>query len=318
MSISTELIELRAPKGPPVRLDVFLVRHLAVRSRQRASELIRHGLVRINGHRARKGDTVHAEDLVGIAAAEPSLPSALPGQPELAIPVLYEDAAVVAVAKPAGMPTHALRSDERGTVSNFLVARYPEMRGVSDHPGEAGVVHRLDTGTSGVLLTARTAEAYRAMRRQFHDRAVRKAYIAIVTGHLTGSGTIDTPIAHAPRHPQRMLACPNSIQANTLKARPARTHYRALERLTDATLVAVEIETGVRHQIRVHLASIGHPVIGDPLYGSTGGAAPAVRRPMLHASRLRFHHPVSGETVTVEAPLPEDFVAALEQQRTAV
>jgi 23S rRNA pseudouridine1911/1915/1917 synthase len=227
----------------------------------------------------------------------------------LQIPVLYEDGDLIAVDKPAGMPSHALRADETDTVANFLLARFPEVAGIGTHTLEAGLVHRLDTETSGVLLAARNAAAHRALRRQFRDRRVEKEYLAVVEGDVAHAGQIRTPIAHAAHNRRKMRIA----TAHTPGARPAETSYRPLEGFGDTTVLAVEIRSGVMHQIRVHLASVGHPVVGDPLYGHAGGrAAP---RHLLHASRLLVQHPVSGRGVEIRSPLPADFVGYLEGLR---
>jgi 23S rRNA pseudouridine1911/1915/1917 synthase len=211
-----------------------------------------------------------------------------------------------------------LRPSDHGTVANFLIARYPEMRAVGDSPGDAGLVHRLDNETSGVLLAARTAEAHRFLRRQFREQRTTKEYLALVVGNLGESGRVDTPIAHQPRRPRRMCVCPDKAQALAYGARPAVTRYRPIEKFGSATLVEVGIETGVRHQIRVHLASIGHPVLGDPTYGGhPTPQEPTAPRTMLHACRLRFRHPLTGRLLTVDAPLPADFRAVFEGLRNA-
>lgn len=314
MKRPADLFEIIAPTGPAVRLDLFLARNVPGGTRHHARDLIERGMARINGHRARKGDPVRSGDLVTIEAPASDRETKPTREVGLAIPVLYEDADVVAVDKPANIPSVSLRPGDRRTVADFLLGRYPEMREVGGRPGEAGLVHRLDTGTSGVLLAARTTAAHAALRAQFSHRTAEKTYLAIVAGAVDASGSIATPIAHAPRRPRRMQICDTPASAQRQKARPARTRYRRLEQFADATLVTVNITTGVRHQIRVHLASIGHPVIGDPLYGRSDGPVPAAR-PMLHAQRLRFRHPQTDAPIVIEAPLPEDFRALLDRLR---
>lgn len=303
-------VELTAAEGATGRLDVFLTRHLPDLSRRRTRELIDRGLVRINGRRARKGAAVQPGDVVRIdAAAEPVR---LAPQPALPVPVIYADAAIVVVDKPAGLPSEARRAADCDTVANFLIARYPEVELASPNPLEAGLAHRLDPGTSGVLVAARTPEAFRELRRQFRDHEVAKEYLALVEGDIARAGRVDLSIAHIPRHPRRMCACADPRRARRLRARPAVTVYRPLERFGVATLVAIETRTGVRHQIRVHLAAIGHPVAGDPLYGTGKAQSFMASRPLLHARQLQFRHPARrGSTCAVEAPLPADMQDAL-------
>jgi len=297
------------PGGESLRLDVFVSRSLPVASRRTVRDAIATGAVRVNGRRGRKGQVVGPGDTVEVPETLGGA-STLQANADLRLPVLYEDAELIAVDKPAGMPSHALRADETDTAANFLLARCPEMAAVGTHPLEAGLVHRLDTDTSGVLLAARTVAAHAALRRQFAARRVVKEYVAVVQGDVATPGVVRTPIAHERHNRRKMRVCP----ANTRRtdARPAYTEYRPLEQLGMQTVLAVRITTGVMHQIRVHLASIGHPVVGDGLYG---GAVPGVGRHLLHASRIAFDHPVSGVGVDVASPLPAEFTAVLEALR---
>jgi 23S rRNA pseudouridine1911/1915/1917 synthase len=297
------MASLTVPTGTlPTRLDVFLNRHLPHGSRRTAQRLIAAGAVRINGRRTHKGATVAGGDTVEVDD-EWLAPPVLRPNPRLVVPVLYEDTAVLALDKPAGMPSHALRGNETETIANFLLAHYPDSAGVGKSPLEPGIVHRLDIETSGVLLVARTPAAYDGLRRQFAARRVRKEYRAVVHGDVAGAGEIRAPIAPA-RGRRRMRVC----RASAPGGRPALTRYRPLERYGSSTLLAVEIPTGVRHQIRVHLAAVGHPVVGDRLYGPTEGVA-GVTRHLLHAVRIGFAHPESGQPIEVSSPLPEDFTA---------
>jgi 23S rRNA pseudouridine1911/1915/1917 synthase len=292
-----------------LRLDQFLVRHLAGCSRRQARLAIESGAVLVNGRRGRKGQAVKPGDVV--RADRTAFDAPLAAEPILALPVLYEDADLVAVEKPAGMPAVALRVGDRNTVANFLVTRYPEMRSVGAAAFESGLVHRLDTGTSGVLLAARNQTAWRHLRSQFRRSDVDKLYLAVVAGEVRLGGTISLPIAHAPHRRRRMRACRDVDQASSLGARRAVTRYLPLRRLRGATLVGVRIPTGVRHQIRVHLAAIGHPVLGDPIYAdrSAAGAAP---RMLLHAARLGVIHPIDGRRIVVRSRLPAEFLAAMQ------
>ncbi len=302
---------LTVPPGTArVRLDVFLARHVPNCSRRTAQRAITAGGVRINGHRLRKGQAVRPGDVIDVPD-ELFAPAALPPNPRLVVRVLYEDAAVIAIDKPAGMPSHALRADETDTAANFLLARYPELATVGKSDREPGIVHRLDTDTSGVLLAARTAHAYTVLRGQFSTHQVTKEYVALVHGDVAAAGEVRAPLAHDRRNRRKMRVC---AAARTPGARPAVTRYRPLERFGESTLLAVEIPTGVMHQIRVHLASIGHAIVGDRLYGSRASNA-AVPRHLLHASRLAFIHPETGRPTEIRCPVPADFTVFVEQLR---
>ncbi len=301
---------LIAADSAPQRLDVFLARALPGASRQRVRALIADGGVRVNGRRARKSAALQPGDAIQIDHWSDPGAATLVANPSLEVPILYEDAEVIVLDKPAGVPSHALRADETATLANFLVDRFPELRALSRAVGkderEPGLVHRLDTDTSGVLLIARTVDAYAALRRQFRAHTVNKEYVALVDGDVAASGEITAPIAHDPRNRRRMRVCANPDQAGAWHARPALTRYRPLRRLGTRTVLAIEIPTGLRHQIRAHLAFIGHPIVGDELYGGRGAA-----RQMLHAERVTFTHPRTRERVTVESPLPADLRATL-------
>lgn len=296
----------------PVRLDRFLVRHLPGWSRQRARTAITAGAVLVNGRPGRKGRALRPGDIV--RADRAAVDRALLPQPDLALPVLYADHALVALDKPAGMPAVALRADDRDTVANFLLGRYPELNGIGRSAFEAGLAHRLDTATSGVLVAGRSHAAWWHLRAQFRDQKVDKLYLALVAGDVRESGTVAAPVAHRPRRPREMCACPQPERARVLRARPAITRYRPLQRIGTATLLAVRIPTGIRHQIRVHLASIGHPVLGDPLYGGAP-ASTAAARLLLHATRLAFAHPIDARPVVIRSRMPADFAAALRRMR---
>ncbi len=225
---------------------------------------------------------------------------------ELPFEVLYEDEAVIAVNKPAGMVVHAGAGNYAGTLVNALLHRYGSLSQTSG-PLRPGIVHRLDRFTSGVILVARTDAAHRALAAQFAARTVEKTYLALVHGAVKAEqGRVDKPVTRDPVRRVRMTAALG-------RGREARSEYRVLRRCQDYTLLEVRIGTGRTHQIRVHLASIGHPVAGDRLYGAPAKApVPAPGRYFLHAQRLRFVSPGTGGAVTVEAPLPADLVAWLE------
>jgi len=231
-------------------------------------------------------------------------PPPLRATPEdLALDILYEDADVIAINKPAGMVVHAGAGRHSGTLVNALVHRFGKLSAVAGEM-RPGIVHRLDRETSGVILVARTDAAHRALAAQFAGREVRKTYLALVQGTMKAdSGRLSTPIARDPVRRTRMTT-------KLARGRTAITDYRVLQRFEAATLLEVRIGTGRTHQIRVHLASIGHPVVGDKLYGAVGSG---LSRFFLHALEISFSSPASGGRITVTAPLAEELRAYLEQ-----
>ncbi len=286
------------------RLDHFVAARAGC-SHAAARRLIAAGAVRLDGKRAPKGARVRAGGRVSVEGPLPGAPVA--AEPALPLAVLRADARLVAVAKPAGMPTHPLRPGERGTLAGALVARFAECRDASDDPREAGFVHRLDGDTSGVVLAARDRAAFRALREAFRAGAVEKTYLALVAGDAAAR-EIALAIAHDPGDRRRVRAVSDE-EALALDARPARTRVRPLARGGGFTLVEAVSSTGRMHQIRAHLAAAGHPLVGDPLYGGPP-ALPAAPGHFLHAAKIRFPHP-DGGTVEVAAPLPPDRAAAL-------
>lgn len=293
-----------------MRLDIFLARHVPKCSRRTAQRAIAAGEVRVNGRRARKGDLVDSNDIVQVSDDLFTTPALQPN-PQLAVDILYEDALLIAVNKPAGMASHALHAHETDTVANFLLARHPEMARAGRNDREAGIVHRLDTDTSGILLAARTAEAYSALRRQFAQGQVLKEYVALVEGDVRSPGVVRTALTHQGRNRRSMRP---AVPGRDARARIAITEFEPIEHFRQLTLLRVRIPTGVRHQIRAHLASIGHPVVGDRLYGSRSHDVP---RHLLHATRLRIMHPRSGQALEVHSAPPADFSAVLRRLRLA-
>jgi 23S rRNA pseudouridine1911/1915/1917 synthase len=282
------------------RLDQLLHERLPQYSRSRIQQWIRDGRVLVNGAAARASYTVRGGESIHVEPAEPAPLRAEPEEIPLAI--LYEDDDVVAVDKPAGMVVHAGAGVHSGTLVNALLHRFGALSGVG---GELrpGIVHRLDRYTSGVILVAKNDAAHRKLAAQFSGRRVEKVYLALVHGAVKQeSGVIDRPIARDPIHRTRMTA-------RLREGRSAHTEYRVAARPPGFTFLEVKIGTGRTHQIRVHLASIGHPVAGDTLYGAPAqvpGHA-ALGRYFLHAHRIRFFRPADGEPVTVVSPLPPEL-----------
>lgn len=275
------------------RLDHFLQDHLPDYSRSRIQSWIKEGRVLVNGASAKASLLLRGGEKIEVSPSEPPPLKATPE--DLPVDVLYEDPAVIAVNKPAGLTVHAGAGAHSGTLVNRLVHHFGSLSQVG---GELrpGIVHRIDRGTSGVLLVARTDAAHRALARQFAERSVEKIYLALVEGKIgTDSGRITKPITRDPVRRTRMTA-------RLEHGRTALTEFRVLKRFHDFTYVEVRIGTGRTHQIRAHFAAIGHPVAGDRLYG-----ARAAQRIFLHAWRIGFTSPGTGERVNVEAPLPEDL-----------
>ena len=302
-----ERVQLPAGKAPE-RVDKVIGEAFKL-SRTRTKALFEEGAVKVNGSRVPKGAMVGGGDIIEVElSAEATVDHAqTPPEPqsELALTVAYQDAAVVVIDKPAGMASHPLKAGERGTVANFLAAAFPEC--LTAHPAaprEAGLVHRLDIDTSGLLAAARTPAAHEGLRAAFAARVVDKRYLAAVFGPLADEGEIELPLAHAPGDARRMVACGSDDEATRLKARAARTSFHVLERRGEASLLRVRIDTGVMHQIRVHLSAVGAPILGDALYG--GLAIAKLSRHFLHASALGFQSP-AGSRVDLESPLPADL-----------
>jgi 23S rRNA pseudouridine1911/1915/1917 synthase len=270
-------------------------------SRAKLKSLFDDGLVKVNGLRVKKAYLAKAGEAVEVELDE--TPRAAAPEASAPLTVLYEDASLVFVDKPAQVPSHPLEPGEVGTVANALVARYPECGAAADDAREGGLCHRLDTGTSGVLVAARSHEAWLAMREAFGGEGVDKRYWALTTGPLADDGEIDLPLRHAraDRVEPAALGGPGT--------REARSSFKVLARAGEYCLVEVRIHTGVLHQVRAHLAAIGAPVVGDALYG--GRPEPGLTRFFLHARRLELKHPVSGEKLAVESPLPPDLTQAL-------
>jgi len=286
------------------RVDLFVGEALGL-SRAKLKRLFEEGAVQVNGRPAKKGLLVAAGQRISVTWEEETR-EAVPDA-DFPLVVLYEDEAVVAVDKPAGRPSHPLRPGETGTVANALVARYPECAQASEDPREGGLCHRLDIETSGVLLAARTREAWNALRSAFSGRDVDKRYLALVTGPLAEEGEIDLPLRHHPRHPDRVEPAMPGDEG----AREAHSIFKVLGRSGQYSLVEVRILTGVLHQVRAHMAGVGAPLVGDTLY--EGRAEPGLSRFFLHAQSLGFTHPVTGRKVHVESPVPPELTAVLQQ-----
>jgi 23S rRNA pseudouridine1911/1915/1917 synthase len=294
---------------PPDHAGERLDRHVAARldvPRNQVQGWIRDGHVLVNGREAKASTPLANGDRIDCRPPEPKEERVLPEEGELRI--LYEDADLVVLDKPSGLTVHPGAGRTSGTLAHFLLARYPEMAGVGG-PGRPGIVHRLDQGTSGVMVVARTPGAYHRLSRAFAQREVEKRYLAIAYGAPSpAAGTIEAPIGRHPLRRKEMAVVPGG--------RPARTGYRTLAARAGIALLELDLGTGRTHQIRVHLKHLGHPLVGDPVYGEARWRslprpvqAPLrdFPRPALHAWQLRLSHPTMGEPMDFEAPVPADL-----------
>jgi 23S rRNA pseudouridine1911/1915/1917 synthase len=290
------------PNDAGKRLDHLIHERLPEYSRSRIQEWIKAGRVQVNDRAARPSHVLRPGDTIDVTPADPpplnATPEALP------LSVLYEDKDLVAIDKPAGMVVHAGAGIHSGTLVNALLHRFQSLSEIGG-PARPGIVHRLDRFTSGVILVAKNDAAHHALAGQFSGREVEKVYLALVHGNVAReTGRIEKPITRDPVRRIRMTA-------RLAHGRTALTEYRVLRRFAGFSYLEVRIGTGRTHQIRVHLSNAGHPVAGDTLYGAPGRVEgrPALGRYFLHAHRIRFRQPSTGEAVTVESPLPADLAA---------
>jgi 23S rRNA pseudouridine1911/1915/1917 synthase len=288
-----------------LRLDQALARLLPEHSRSRLAAWVKQGKVSLDDTAADARRKVWGGERVAIAAV--ALPEEAAQQPEdIPLTVVYEDGHVLVVNKPAGLVAHPGSGNWQGTLLNALLHHAPQLAGVP----RAGIVHRLDKDTSGLLVVAKTLEAQTDLVRQLAARTVKRQYLALAHGRVARDGLVDAPIG---RHPVQ-----RTKMAVVASGRAARTHYRVLERFARATLLECALETGRTHQIRVHMAELGHPLVGDPVYGPrrrAQGVLADFPRQALHAWRLALVHPATGAEQAWEAPLPEDFAELLESLR---
>ncbi len=280
---------------------------ITARSRSWVSTQIADGLVTCNGRVVTNRSAKVVADDVLVFPPEPGEPPPPEADPSVEVVVAYEDDHVVVVNKPAGLIVHPGSGNPASTLVNGLLARYPDMAGVGQ-AGRPGIVHRLDKGTSGLVVVAKTDEAYDGLSAQMMSHSAARRYLALVAGNIDADdGLIDAPIGRSNRDPSRMTVVPTG--------REARTHYHVEKRFsepTKASLVRCDLDTGRTHQIRVHLRSIGYPVLGDPVYGGSDSVE-GLERPFLHASELQFTHPVTYEQVHAEAPLAAELQTVLDR-----
>ena len=309
-------MELLVEADAPGCLDSLLARSLPEHSRSFLARLIDDGHVLVDGSPAlKRSQTVAAGQRISLTVPEPEASSVV--SQDIGLNVVFQDSAIAVIDKPAGMVVHPAAGHRDGTLVNALLFHVDNLSGVG---GEIrpGIVHRLDKDTSGLMVIAKTDAAHRKLAAEWGSEKIRKFYLALVYGTVKPpSGTIDRPVGRHPKDRVRMGVVPGGRKAITI--------YRTVEGLRGVSLIECELKTGRTHQIRVHMQAIGHPIVGDPLYSGpqwrgipnkkTQKALASMERQALHAARLTFPHPTTGESLTFESPLPEDMATLLEQLR---
>ena len=283
------------------RLDLCLS-EMTELSRSRAQSLIEEGLVSVNGRPCRRSDVVRLGDTVRYTVPEAKPIELVPE--DIPLDIVYEDEDICVVNKPRGMVVHPAVGNESGTLVNALLFHFGDLSSIG---GEIrpGIVHRIDKMTSGLLVVAKNDLSHERLAKQFADHSAHRSYIALVAGNIKEEeGTVDAPIGRHPADRKRMAVVPNG--------RRAVTHYRVLHRFSSVTVLALELETGRTHQIRVHMAYIHHPVVGDTVY-SNGKNSLGMEGQALHGWRLQLVHPITGAHMSFTAPLPEDMRLALKR-----
>ena len=308
---TSSLPSLRIPsEWAGIRLDAALARLYPEHSRSRLQAWLKAGLILIDGAGGEAKRKVLGDERVEfVAAAVSPAPTFLEQAENIALTVVYEDEHLLVINKPAGLVVHPGNGNPTGTMMNALLHHAAQLAEVP----RAGIVHRLDKDTSGLLVVAKTLIAQTDLVRQLQARTVKRHYLALALGQVERDGVVDAPMGRHPVHRTKMAIVRSG-------GKEAKTHYAVRERFERATLLECRLETGRTHQIRVHLASIGHPLAGDPAYGkSCSGNArlDAFRRQALHAWRLSLLHPATGVEMTWEAPLPDDFAELLDDLRKA-
>ena len=279
------------------RLDVFLARRLDDSSRSQVRRLIDDGLARVDGELERASYRLRFGEMVAVHEHNAA---PLEAAVEIDLQVVYEDSQLAVIDKPAGLTVHPAPGEREATLIAALLATWPEIAALAEGESDAlrpGLAHRLDRDTTGLLMVAKTEQALESLRDQLRERSIEKRYLTIVAGIPDPeAGLIDAPLGRDPADPRRM--------AVVERGRPAQTGYRITERFTDASVLECDLITGRTHQIRVHLAAIGHPIAGDAMYGFESAL---IERQALHARSLAFDHPISGERISLQAEPPADI-----------
>lgn len=315
--MSNHRADLVKPEQEGLRLDRALAELFPDQSRNSLSRLIDEGHVRLDTVVARKASQKVAAGQTLEVDFPPPAPATVESQ-DIPLRVLHEDEDLVVIDKPAGMVVHPAAGHDAGTLVNALLHHLTDLSGIGGEK-RPGIVHRLDRGTSGLMVIAKNDAAHEALSRQFHDRAVEKEYIALVWGEVMAGRRIDAPIGRDAANRKKMSSAPTRVR----RSREAVTRIVGAEHFGRMlTLVNVAIHTGRTHQIRVHLSAIGHPVVGDSLYGGVHRRVPGdlravlhLDRPFLHAARLAFTHPADGRRMEFTSELPADLQQVLEELR---
>ena len=291
------------------RADAALAKMLGV-SRTRATELLVSGMVQVDGRSLGKSDRLERDQILEVSIEDRKV-DLLEVRPEdvAELEIVFQDTDLIVINKPSGVVSHPSLGFEGPSVPGVLLSRGIQLS-TSGAQERQGIVQRLDVGTSGLMVLAKSERAYSVLKQAFRDRTVKKTYHALAQGHPEPSnGTIDTPIARSQKHDYKFTISEDG--------KPAVTHYKTIELFPSAALMEVGLETGRTHQIRVHFSHFRHPLVGDPLYGADPklSAALGLDRQWLHAKKLAFSHPISGDWVEFEAPYPKDLELALEKLR---
>lgn len=293
-------------KEPAERLDAFLADYFADLSRSRLQKLIKEGLVKVNDQTVKPSRPLEAGDEVQVL-----VPMAAPVDVKaenIPLDIVYEDDDVIVVNKPRGMVVHPAVGNYSGTLVNALLYHCKDLSGIN---GELrpGIVHRIDKETSGLIIAAKNDKAHRGLVEQWQTREVKRYYKALLHGSMgEPGGTVDAPIGRHPKDRKKMAVVP-------LTGRHAVTHYKILERFARYTLIQAKLDTGRTHQIRVHMQYLGHPVVGDIIYGPKGRSAVKIGM-LLHSASMEFRQPITGEIIKLEAPVPADFAEMLAKLRS--
>lgn len=293
---------------PVERLDAYLAEYFADLSRSRLQKLIKEGLVQVNDKQVKPSCPLEAGDLVTVMVPM-AAPVAVVAE-DIPLDVIYEDEDVIVVNKPRGMVVHPAVGNYSGTLVNALLHHCRDLSGIN---GELrpGIVHRIDKETSGLIIAAKNDRAHRGLVEQWQTREVKRHYKALLHGSMgEPGGVVDAPIGRHPKDRKRMTVVP-------VTGKHAVTNYKVLERFARYTLIEAKLDTGRTHQIRVHTQYLGHPVVGDIIYGPKGKSAVKIGM-LLHSATMEFRQPVTGEVIRLEAPVPEDFAKMLADLRSGV
>ncbi len=301
-----------------IRMEAFVRVCLPHLSRRQAIKAVEENAFFVNAQPAKKGYRLREDDIVMLHGSADWLNHRPPPFEDLQPAIVYEDADVLAVNKPGGLPTHGFSGRDKETLANVLIAARPELSKIGKSRWEPGLVNRLDRETSGLVLVAKTQQAFENLRGQFRDRQIGKSYLGLVWGDPGPHGTISFPLMHDSRRKGRMRAIIGEVPSRGVKSWSAQTRFHKLASSGLKSLLEIEMETGVTHQIRIHMAAIGHPIVADGVYGSTNSEDLGLRRHFLHAYRLRFLHPASSVRTEITAPLPSDLAEVLNRLKLAI